>query len=82
MPLQKTYKNPIFTNIADPFVLLHNGRYYLYATTADDGFKVFESDDLVNWTDKGYCLRKDDVMGEYHFLTPEVMFYNGRFSVQ
>ena len=49
---KKTYKNPICEG-ADPFVLLHDGKYYLYATNAKDGFKVSESDDLINWADRG-----------------------------
>ena len=75
---KKTYKNPICEG-ADPFVLLHDGKYYLYATNAKDGFKVSESDDLINWTDRGYCLKKDDVIGEEYFWAPEVMYHNSKF---
>ena len=85
----KTYKNPIYRG-ADPFILTHEGKYYLYATNAaSEGYKVAQSDDLVNWEDKGFCLKKGDVKGElvysadgkwcYGFWAPEVMYYKGKF---
>ena len=65
---------------ADPFVLLHNGKYYCYPTSdSHNGYLVYESDDMVNWVDKGYCLVKEDVMGEDGFWAPEVTYYKGRF---
>jgi xylan 1,4-beta-xylosidase len=52
-----TYRNPIIDLIgpADPTVLLHEGRYYLYPTWDGAGFDVFVSDDLVHWENKGKC---------------------------
>ena len=53
------YKNPVHEG-ADPFILLHDGRYYLYATTCPDkGYLISVSDDLVNWEEKGFCLIKE-----------------------
>ena len=44
---------------AYPFILLYNNKYYLYATNEHrDGYKVFESDDLIEWENKGFCLKK------------------------
>ena len=65
LPLS-TYQNPLTVG-ADPFVLAHEGRYYLYATNADDGFRVLISEDMSEWTDMGYCLKKGDVIGEKWF---------------
>ena len=73
-----TYKNPVCEG-ADPFVLLHEGKYYLYSTNSPDGFRVFESDDMSTWADRGYCLKADDVMGDKWFWAPEVMYRNGKF---
>ncbi|MBR5459844.1 MAG: glycoside hydrolase family 43 protein [Clostridia bacterium] len=73
-----SFNNP-FLVAADPFVLLHDGKYYLYATTAPDGYLVYESEDMAHWIDRGYCLKKDDVMGEEKFWAPEVIFHNGKF---
>lgn len=72
------YKNPI-TRGADPFILLHEGKYYHYATTGAKGYTVRVSTDLVNWEEKGYCLKKEDVKGEFDFWAPEVIFHNGKF---
>ena len=58
---------------ADPFVLAHGGRYYLYSTNADDGFRVFASEDMAQWTDMGYCLKRGDVIGEKWFWAPEIL---------
>ena len=80
-------KNPILKG-ADPFVLLHEGKYYLYCTietgthessTSDDGFFVYESTDLKTWENKGLCLNKKDVIGDKWFWAPEVTFYNNKF---
>lgn len=76
--MEKNYLNPIREG-ADPFILLHDGKYYLYSTDAPDGYYVHESDDLVEWIDRGYCLRKEDVMGDKWFWAPEIMYRNGKF---
>lgn len=74
-----TYKNPVSEG-GDPFVLYHDGKYYLYATTcSDQGYIIRVSDDLVNWHEEGFCLEKKDVLGEKNFWAPEVMFHNGLF---
>ena len=77
LPLS-TYQNPLTVG-ADPFVLAHEGRYYLYATNADDGFRVLISEDMSEWTDMGYCLKKGDVIGEKWFWAPEIIENNGKF---
>ena len=51
-----TYSNPVggMTNIGDPFVLKDGDRYYMYATSAPTiGFKAWQSDNLVDWEDRG-----------------------------
>ncbi len=75
---RRTYRNPVWEG-ADPFVLLHEGVYYLYATTSDEGYRVFTSDNLADWTDGGFCLRREDVMGNKWFWAPEVICHNGKF---
>lgn len=77
-----TYTNSMI-NGADPFVLLHDGVYYLYATNAPEtGFVVYTSQDLTNWKNRGYALKEDDgatVFGNDWFWAPEVFEYDGRF---
>ena len=66
------------TNIGDPFILLHEDKYYMYATSAPDGFKVFTSLDLINWEEAGYCY-KDSTWAINCFWAPEVYYYNNKF---
>ena len=77
--MQIKYKNPVCEG-ADPFVLFHEGKYYLYATTCSDkGYMISVSDDLVNWREEGMCLEKENVQGDKNFWAPEVMYHNGLF---
>lgn len=77
-----TYQNPIGDSIfvADPFVLDHQDTYYLYGTSADDGFKAWKSTDLVNWQSIGYVFqRSDSTWGQKSFWAPEVIHYQDKF---
>lgn len=60
------------TGIGDPFILKDGDTYYLYATSAPDGFKYFTSKNLTDWTKGGYCY-KDSPWGENNFWAPEVI---------
>ncbi len=79
----ESYCNPIpVTNdygskmdAADPFVLRHNGRYYLYTTGAAE-IRVYESVNLVDWEYRGYCTENGD--GNVAFA-PEVLYWRGAF---
>ncbi len=72
------FNNPYMEG-ADPFLLLYDNTYYLYATDAQDGFRVFVSRNLTEWEDVGYCLRKGDAIGDSGFWAPEVTVRNGKF---
>ncbi len=77
-------------NIRDPFVLVHDGKYYLYGTRAENtwedkpletlGFDVYESEDFENWSEPkqifGYV---DGFWGKTQYWAPEVHYYNGKF---
>lgn len=78
--MSNIYQNPVCEG-ADPFVLLHDGVYYLYSTNAPDGFRVFTSTDMGTWIDRGYCLRAEDVQGDRWFWAPEVLFRDGKFHM-
>ncbi len=79
----ESYVNPIpVTNeygtkldAADPFVLRHNGRYYLYTTGAAE-IRVYESVNLVDWTYRGFCTQNGDGHIAY---APEVVYWRGAF---
>ena len=69
--------------IRDPFVLPHEGYYYLYGTIGEPKARelfVFRSRDLENWEEPTviYTLREDSwAYGE--LWAPEVHCYRGRF---
>lgn len=70
--------------LGDPFIMLHEGKYYAYGTLAEDGIAVFESNDLISWSvpkvaKNGLALQKDNVWADRWFWAPEVYFVNGRF---
>jgi len=71
----KTYRNPLLPDreIADPFVLRVDGKYYLYPTSDAKGYEVFVSDDLVHWARKARVFA-DPRGGDW---APEV-FHNKR----
>ena len=61
------------TNIGDPFLLNDDGTYYMYATSAGDGFLVWKGTELTNLTLVGHCMTKPDTYGENCFWAPEVV---------
>ena len=80
----KTYTNPLggITNIGDPYILKYNNLYYMYATSSSSGFKVWQSDNMIDWTAKGLALDKNtpaNNWGNGNFWAPEVKYINGRF---
>jgi uncharacterized repeat protein (TIGR02543 family) len=82
----KTYNNftGLVQNCADPYILKYNGKYYLYGTGGNDGIRVYQSDDMVKWSNavgavNGYALHKDYVWGDKWFWAPEVYYLNGKF---
>ncbi|MBN2485149.1 MAG: glycoside hydrolase family 43 protein [Bacteroidales bacterium] len=79
-----TYTNPVgdITNIGDPFIMLHKGFYYLYATSSGTGFKVWSSQNMADWTERGMALDRNtegNNWGDGNFWAPEVKYINGRF---
>lgn len=82
------YRNPLTlpsekmgAGIADPGLLRWMGKYYLYATKVaeDPGIRCWESEDLVNWTYKGFCTGNDPAFGSGHAWSPGPFYYNGKF---
>ena len=70
------------TNIGDPQILLHEGKYYCYATYNDgktEGFYVWVSEDLTHWSEPKMAFRAIDFWGQTKFWAPEVVYHNGKF---
>ena len=73
-------------NIRDPFVLVHEGAYYLYGTRGAtcwgpaDGFDVYVSRDLENWDGPHVCFHNDgSFWADRNYWAPEVYLYQGSF---
>lgn len=83
--MKTTYTNPILPGFADPDVLLHDGVYYMYATNtqmkdeSELGFKVYSSEDLVHWEDRGMALKAEDSWGNKGFWAPDIVCVDGTF---
>lgn len=73
-------------NIRDPFVLVHDGQYYLYGTRGEtcwgpaDGFDVYVSRDLEDWDGPIECFHNDGTFwADRNYWAPEVHVWRGRF---
>lgn len=74
-PYKKELNDTLY--LADPTIFLDKGIYYLYGTSGDEGFLVYSSSDLKNWTkptgkNKGFALKKGDSFGNRGFWAPQV----------
>ena len=73
-------------NIRDPFVLVHEGTYYLDGTRGTtcwgpaDGFDVYVSRDLEDWDGPFVCFHNDgSFWADRNYWAPEVYCYQGAF---
>ena len=49
-----TYSNPLSVSFGDPYILAaSDGRYYMYGTSGEKGFRAYSSDDLTDWKEEG-----------------------------
>lgn len=74
------YTNKLTDSAADPFILEHDGTYYLYSTGGSQ-FSVRTSKDLVNWQKQNEPVLKLANLGwaKDNGWAPEVYEYNGKF---
>ena len=78
------FQNPLDVEFGDPFLLDDgDGTYYLYGTGggAEDGFAVYSSTDLVEWSDQGqvYFGNTEDSWNESAFWAPECYKKDGKY---
>ncbi len=80
---EKTYTNPIADGVymGDPFMIHHEGVYYLYGTTnSGEGFRCWSSRDLQEWNPEGFVFREsEETWGGSNFWAPEVHHLDGKF---
>ncbi len=61
---------------ADPYIIEHKGKYYIY-TTGDDGIYAHSCNTLLgDWQFEGRIFT---IEGKDHFWAPSVIFYEGKF---
>ena len=65
--------------LADPYILLENGKYYAYGTHDASGIRCYSSDDLRVWKDEGQALNKANTTEQQWFWAPEVYHVNGQY---
>ena len=73
-------------HLRDPFVLLVQDTYYLYGTRGATcwgpatGFDVYESRDLVSWSDPQPCFENDGTFwADRNYWAPEVHVRDGKY---
>lgn len=82
------YENPVINGFyPDPSVCRAEGKYYLVASSFQyfPGVPLFESDDLVNWTQVGHVLTRPSQVELEHVpssggvFAPTIRYHQGRF---
>jgi len=77
------FQNPLpISNIGDPYVIhAKDGNYYMYCTSASDGYYCWESPDLVNWNPKKTkCYTYGAASwADHNFWAPEVVEYKDKY---
>jgi xylan 1,4-beta-xylosidase len=70
--------------LADPTIFADKGVYYLYGTSGNEGFLVYQSTNLKSWgrpagKRNGYALLKGDSYGTKGFWAPQVFKQNNKY---
>ncbi len=82
------YQNPVIRGFyPDPSVCHANDKYYLVCSSMQyfPSVPLFESEDLVNWTQIGHCLTRPEqialhgVNSSGGVFAPSIRFHEGRF---
>lgn len=68
--------------IRDPFVLVYDGKYYMYGTclSRGEGYGCCVSEDLENWSEPYQIFSPDESFDGYaDYWAPECHYFNGSF---
>ncbi|SHN24558.1 Glycosyl hydrolases family 43 [Chitinophaga sp. CF418] len=70
--------------LADPTIFTDKGKYYLYGTGSNQGFPVYESDNLESWKPAegiagNLALKRGGAFGSGGFWAPQVIAYKGSY---
>jgi len=66
--------------VRDPYIVVYEGKYYMYKSADNDSIVVFKSTDLENWEEPVtvYTLSPDS-WADKELWAPEVHLYNGKY---
>ncbi|MCD7972711.1 MAG: glycoside hydrolase family 43 protein [Candidatus Azobacteroides sp.] len=76
------HTNPLDVAFGDPFILhASDGKFYMYGTSGEQGFRAYSSDDLTDWVDEGmvYEGATPESWATDRFVAPEVYERNGTY---
>lgn len=70
--------------LADPTIFKDKGKYYLYGTSSNQGFLVYESADLKTWrqpkdSTRRLALKRGEAFGNSGFWAPQVFTFKGHY---
>lgn len=80
--------NPVLRGFyPDPSVCKANGKYYMVCSSFEyfPGVPIFESEDLVHWTQIGHCLTRstqvdlERINSSGGVFAPTIRYHEGRF---
>lgn len=77
-----TYTNPLPIAFGDPYILAaSDGKYYMYGTSGEKGFRVYSSENLSDWKNEGmvYEGATPESWTVDCFWAPEVYERNGKY---
>ena len=83
VPERRAYKTSEGLLCRDPFIMLYDGRYFLYKTAVREGVDCIVSEDLENWSEP---VRVFSTPENFHgidsfFWAPECHYYKGNFYI-
>lgn len=81
-PSLDSFSNPLNVAFGDPFIVkAADGKFYMYGTSGEDGFRTYSSSDMVNWKDEGriYTGGTDSSWTVDAFWAPEVYERDGKY---
>lgn len=70
--------------LADPTIFAEKGKYFLYGTSSNQGFLVYESADLKTWrqpkdSTRRLALKRGEAFGDKGFWAPQVFTYKDSY---
>ena len=74
---ESKYTFPV--TLGDPFIMLHDGKYYAYGTVDENGIAVYTSDNLEKWKrEQTLALHKNNSWADRWFWAPEVYYIQSK----